>query len=179
MPRTNAAAAVPVADLAAGETGLSGWVIEAQSIGSRLLEDGPVGEGPMGEWSAEGVPIGEGPMGEGPAGEGKDAGTFVAVESMLRGDISRVSVTLLACRYRCAQGVACQTRLHGMWPYQMLGLHTIMCVHAPGHIRHIHTSAHVELDQVINMTRSSICSSCNVGKRYLAECGNAPCMGST
>ena len=109
MPRTNAAAAavpvaVPVVELGAGETGLSGWVIEAQSIGSRLLEDGPVGEGPMGEWSTEGVPIGEGPMGERPAGEGKEAGTLVAVESMLRGDISRVSVTLLACRYRCAQG---------------------------------------------------------------------------
>ncbi len=108
MPKTDAAAAaVPVADLAAGETGLSGWVIEAQSIGSRLLE-----EGPMGEWFTEGVPIGEGPMGEGPAGEGKEAGTFVAVVSMLRGDISRVSVTLLACRHRCAQGVACQSRLH-------------------------------------------------------------------
>lgn len=114
MPRTNAAAAaaVPVADLATGDTGLSGWVIEAQSIGSRLLEDGPAGEGPM-EWSTEEVPIREGPMGEGPAGEGKEAGTLVAVESMLRGDIRRVSVTLLACRYECSQGVACQSRLHG------------------------------------------------------------------
>jgi len=132
VPRTNAAAvpvAVPVADVAAGETGLSGWVIEAQSIGSRLLEDGPVGEGPMGEWSTEGVPIGEGPIGESPDGEGQEAGTLVAVESMLRGDISRVSVTLLACRKCCAQGVACQSRLHGTWPYHMLGLHTIMgCV---------------------------------------------------
>lgn len=98
MPRTNAAAAVSVADLAAGETGLSGWVIEAQSKGSRLHEDGPVGEGLMGEWSTEGVPIVEGPIGESPAGEGKEAGTLVAVESMLRGDISRASVTLLACR---------------------------------------------------------------------------------
>lgn len=147
MPKTKAAAAVPVADLVAGKTGLSGWFREAQSTGSRLLEDSPAGEGPMGEWSTEGVPIGEGPMGDGPAGEGKQAGTFVAVESMLRGDISRFSVTLLACRYRCAQGVACQSRLHGTQPYQMLGLYTVMglCVRAPGY----NTSAHVRLDQII------------------------------
>jgi len=78
----------------------------------RLGRLGSVGEGPMGEWSTEGVPIGEGPIGESPDGEGQEAGTLVAVESMLRGDISRVSVTLLACRHRCAQGVACQSRLH-------------------------------------------------------------------
>ena len=57
------------------------------------VRDKPIGEGPIGEG-----PIGEGPIGEGPPGEGREARTLVADESMLRGDISRASVRLLACR---------------------------------------------------------------------------------
>ncbi len=132
MPETDAAAAVPVADLAAAETGVSGWVIEAQSIGSRLLDHGPLGEGPMGAWSTEGVPIGEGPTGESPAGEGKEAGTLVAVESMLRGDISRASVTLLACRNRCAQGCCLPDQIawHMALSNARLAHYHGLCVHA-------------------------------------------------
>lgn len=64
-----------------------------------LKGNGPVGEAPTGRAPVRDKPIGEGPIGEGPPGEGREARTLVADESMLRGDISRASVRLLACRW--------------------------------------------------------------------------------
>lgn len=108
MPRP-AAVAVDGMTGAKGEAGPSG----KRPDGEGLITEGPIGDGTNGE-----RPDGEEPTGDGPTGEAKEGvvgRTFVAVESMLRGDISKASVPLLACicyndlnnSQPSAQGVCC------------------------------------------------------------------------
>ena len=109
-------------------------------------EKGPWGSGPLKE-----CPLGKGLWEKGQLEKGKRQAPWLLLSPCCVETSAEPLSRCLPAGTAVLKGVACQTKLHGTWPYQMLGLHTIMGCVFMHDIVYIHISAHFRLDQTTNI----------------------------